>query len=92
VSLEHLLVNLDRPKEFDDAVHGHLAQASHIRLITKHNGTESGRAVACITFDVEIDGKIHTAQAVTTMRLLRTACEIILAKYNNEGYPNAFNS
>jgi hypothetical protein len=77
---------------FDKTVHGQsgmetLPQVSPIRIITKNNGTDGGRAIACVTFDAEIDGRIVRVQAVTTMRLLRGACQILMAKYSADGLP-----
>lgn len=77
---------------FDKTVHGlegvpTLQQASPMRIITKNNGTDGGRAIACVTFDVEIEGRVVRVQAVTTMRLLRGACQILMAKYTADGLP-----
>lgn len=90
--MESLSISIDKPEEFDAIVQNRsdvpvLAQASQIRIITKHGGTDTGKAIAMVTFEVEVDGKIVRAQAVTTMRLLRGTAQILLANYTVDGLP-----
>lgn len=48
-----------------------------LTIITKKNGTESGRPVAMITFTAVIEGKPQLVQTVTTLRLLMSTLEIL---------------
>jgi hypothetical protein len=85
--MESIHIQFDNAKAFDEAVHGGLAQASPISIITKHGGTVEGKAIAVVTFDVSVDGQIKRAQATTTVKLLRTALYAFLGAYNDEGVP-----
>ena len=66
-----------------------LAEGGDLELITKHSATQSGRAIAMLTFTVQVDGQLKRAQAVTSIRLLKTALRAIEAKYDDDGFPRA---
>lgn len=88
--MESLPINLNDAELFDKTVHGQdgvrtLMDAGDLRLITKDNATDSGRALACLTFTVDVDGKPARVQTVTTVRLLTTALHALLGRYGHEG-------
>jgi hypothetical protein len=82
----------DSPELFDaiiqgTAPHETLPEAGDLTLITKHNGALSGRAIAMLTFKVEVDGKVRRAQAVTSIKLLKTMLMAIDRLYDDDGWP-----
>lgn len=88
--MEHLPVKLNEPDLFDITVHGQdgvrtLMDAGDLQIITKDNGTHSGRALACLTFTVDVDGKPVRVQTVTTVRLLTSAFAILRGRYGEDG-------
>jgi len=88
--VNHLPLSLGQDSEFDATVHGRdgvptLRDGGDLRIITKDEGTEAGRALACLTFTVEVDGKPVRAQTVTTVRLLVTALHALMGRYGNDG-------
>lgn len=88
--MEHLPVNLNDTELFDNTVRGldgvqTLRDAGDLQIITKDQGTEGGRAIACLTFSVEVDGKLVRAQTVTTVRLLATALSALRGRYDVDG-------
>lgn len=83
-------VSLDNEKGFDLVVHGpaSLPHADQLLIVTKDNGTESGRAIAALTFEVQLpDGSMRRAQYTTTIRLLKTALQILDGRYDDDGRP-----
>lgn len=92
--MQHLPVKLNQVELFDKTVHGRdgmrtLMDAGDLQIITKDEGTESGRAVACLTFTVDVDGKPVRAQTVTTVRLLTMVLSILKGRYGDDGAPRA---
>jgi hypothetical protein len=88
--MESLPINLNDVELFDKTVHGAdgvptLRDGGDLRIITKDNATDSGRALACLTFTVDVDGKLVRAQTVTTVRLLTTVLHALLGRYGHEG-------
>lgn len=79
--MEALQLVLNDGRLFDKLVHGGVKQASSITIATKSCGTEGGKAVAVVAFDVELEGKLVHVQATTTARLLVTAGRGIAAAH-----------
>lgn len=89
---EHLSVRINQPDEFDRAVHGDdsvrsLPSSDDLTIVTKDGGMESGRAVACITFTCQHEGRLYRAQYTVPVRLLKTALRAIDAGYDDDGMP-----
>jgi len=87
-----LTLHFDAPEMFDaiiqgTAPHATLPEGGDLTLITKHDGAISSRAIAMWTFTVEMDGKMRRAQAVTSIKLLKSALRMLDAKYNDDGFP-----
>jgi hypothetical protein len=73
--------------EFDKAIRGPdvLPECGDLRIVTKNQGTQSGRAIACITFTVTLpDGTRARAQTVNTVRNLANALRVLAAVYPRE--------
>ena len=90
--MEQFSIYINEPDRFDAAVHGDgrvksLPSGDRIELITKDDGTESGRGAAVITFFVDVDGVAKRAQFTTTIRNLRTALEAVAIAYDDDGRP-----
>lgn len=86
--MEHLQILLNKPREFDEAVHGKgevpsIPEAGDLSIITKDLGTDEGRALAVITFTAEHEGKRVRCQAVTTVRVLEALLGAINGRYEN---------
>jgi len=77
---------------FDKVVHGHdgvttLPEGGVLNLVTKDAATDTGRALACLYFDVRLpDGSSARAQHVTTVRMLTTLLAGLRGRYGDEGY------
>lgn len=89
---EHCTVLINNHEEFDHAVHGDdrlrsLPSGDDLRIITKDGGMQSGRAVACITFTVEVDGQLRRAQYSVPVRQLMFALRLLEAGYIDDGLP-----
>jgi hypothetical protein len=87
-----LSIHLNSPELFDaiiqgTAPHDTLPEGADLALIIKHGGTESGRAIAMLTFTVEVDGKMRRAQAVTSVKLLKACLKMLNGRYTDEGFP-----
>lgn len=90
--MESVSVLINKPDEFDRAVHGDdkipaLPSGNVIQIITKDGGMVGGRACCVITFEAEVDGKIRRAQFSTSVRLLKQALRLIDAGYTDDGWP-----
>jgi hypothetical protein len=84
--------HFNSPELFDaiiqgTAPHDTLPEGGDLMLITKHGGTESERAIAMLTFTVEVGGKMRRAQAVTTVKLLKACLKMLNGRYTDEGFP-----
>jgi len=91
--MEHIALVLNNEKEFDEAVHGGngirvLPDDGQLKIITKDVGTVSGRAVAVLTFGVDVDGKgdLCRAQTVVSVKMLLAAARVLRGRYNEEGF------
>ena len=87
--MENVSLIFDAEK-FDATVHGRdgvrtLPDDGQLRLIVKDGGMESGAACVCLTFGVQVDGKVVRAQTVTSMKLLMGALRGLAARYNDRG-------
>lgn len=90
--MEEIRVMIDRPAEFDHALHGDdkvpaLKDGGDLMVITKNKAMQSGRAGAILTFTVEVDGKLRRAQTVVPVRLFKTVLSILNAAYDDDGMP-----
>jgi len=88
--MESLPIKLNDAALFDATVHGRdgvrtLQDGGDLQIITKDDATHSGRALACLTFTVDVDGKPVRVQTVTTVRLLTTAFAALRGRYGDEG-------
>lgn len=90
--MEHMTLSLGNDGAFDELVHkglgakGSLPQGSDMTLATTDNGTQEGRAIAVIAFDVQLpDGSVRTAQATVTVRQLTMALAALRGRYGDEG-------
>ena len=82
----------DAPEMFDaiiqgTAQHPTLPEGGDLSVITKHDGAISGRAIAMLTFTVQVEGVSMIAQAVTSIKLLKQMLRMIDAKYTDDGWP-----
>jgi hypothetical protein len=89
---EQVAILVNQPDEFDRAVHGDdampaLPSGNDLTIITKDGGMQSGRAVACITFTAEVDGKLWRAQYSVGVRQLMLALHFLRAGYTEDGMP-----
>ena len=65
-------------KDFDEALKNTLPEAGDLSVIVKHNGTVNGNSLVMMKFSVQLpDGKIATAQAVTTAKLFDSAAAAV---------------
>jgi len=78
--MEQFIIKFD-DAEFDRLVHSGLQQAGPVTIAVKDIATEEGRPGAVISFPVAIDGVVHQAQAVTTVRLLVRFLEALKVRY-----------
>lgn len=85
--LPTMIVKLARDDAFNQAIHEGLPEGGDVELITKDAGTQNGRAVACITFTVEVNGEHKRAQTVTSVRNLLTALTLLQGRYDEDGKP-----
>ena len=88
--MDMLDVRLNDAQGFDEAVHGTADQAalpsgSDLTVITKDAGTVSGRAVAVLTWSVEVDGRRRRAQYTVSIRHLRALLAIVNGAYDEDG-------
>lgn len=83
--MQHLPVTIDKAEEFDDAVHNSLQDGGDLKILTKRAATQGGRAAVCLTFSVEVDGKIERVQTVTTARLFIMASRAVEGAHGIEG-------
>lgn len=89
--LEYLGIKLGNDAAFEAAVHGDgtmpvLPEGGDCEIITKDHGTESGRALACITWTVQVeDGKRCRVQATVTLRNLMMAFAALRGRYGDDG-------
>lgn len=85
--MQQIHVKLARDNEFHEAVFGTdaLKEGGDLMVITKDNGTETGRGIAVLTFTVDVDGKHKRAQTVTTIRALKGLLRILDARYDDNG-------
>ena len=78
-------IAIDKPAEYDAAVHGGLPEAGDLRIITKRNGTQEGRPVAVLTFSVQMpDGSLKPVQAAVTVRNLVAALGALRGAHAHE--------
>lgn len=87
-----ITIALNQAQQFDEAVHGKdvraLPDGGDLQIITKDGATEQGRALACLTFTVQLpDGSLARAQTVTSVRNLVGAFHALLGRYGHEGKP-----
>lgn len=87
---ERMDLILNEPGQFDRAVHGDdrvpaLPSGSDLAIITKDGGMQSGRAVAVITFTVEVNGKLRRAQYTVSVRHLKALGAWLNGAYDDEG-------
>lgn len=88
-----LHIYFDAPERFDAIIQGTaplptLPEGGDLTLITKHDGAISGRAIAMLTFTVEVDGKMRQAQAVTSIKLLKWMLQVLDGRYDDDGFPH----
>lgn len=86
--MEHVQVLLNKPREFDEAVHGtatvpSLPDLADLTVITKDVGTDEGRALAVLTFTAEHKGERVRCQTVTTVRNLDMLLGCLRGRYEN---------
>jgi hypothetical protein len=84
-------VLLDDTKAYDEALHGKdmrvLQDLGDVRIITKHDAMQNGKAACLITFTVDIAGKPARAQTVISLRLFKILVKVLNLKYDDEGMP-----
>jgi hypothetical protein len=71
-------------KEFDQLLHhsGAAKDTGDLRIVTKDNGTVSGKPIACIAFTAVLpDGKTQLVQTVTTVALLKATLAALNGRY-----------
>ena len=85
-------IKLDRPLDYDrvigskDGVLTLKDLGNDLTVITKSNATVTGRALAVITFTVQLpDGRLARAQTVTSVRNLAALGRALIARYGNDG-------
>lgn len=82
---------LDDAKAYDEALHGTdmrvLQDGGDLRVITKHNAMQNGRAACLLTFTVDVAGKPARAQTVVSLRLFKVIAKMLNAKYDDDGMP-----
>lgn len=86
--MEHLQILLNKPHAYDEAIRGTaevpaVPDAGDLTVITKDNGTDTGRAVAVLTFTAQHDGKPIRCQTVTTVRNLEMLLAAIQGRYED---------
>lgn len=81
---EVITVKLGNAEEFDKAVREGLPEGCDLQFISKDAATKGGRAGIVITFSVEVNGRIHRAQAVTTLPCLRAAVAVLNGRYDDD--------
>lgn len=84
---EVLRVNLDDDGTYDKVLQDSLQDSGDLQIIIKNNCTNNGRACAMLTFTVDVNGKLHRAQTVMTMRNLMGALRILESHYTDDGNP-----
>jgi hypothetical protein len=90
--MNEIIIKLNEPELYDVTLRGKdgtrvLQDAGDLRIITKDGGMHSGRAVAMLTFHVDVDGKCMRAQTVVPVRLLLTAAAALFGRYDPDGFP-----
>lgn len=90
--MEEVVLHLNRPDLFDAKIRGGdgvrtLADGGDLQIITKDGGMQSGRALAMLTFSVDVDGKLVRAQTVVPIRLLLGAAAGLYGRYDPDGWP-----
>lgn len=81
-------IRLNNAEAFAEAVHGGLPEGGDLSIITRDDVTvDTHRAMACLTFSVEVNGELKRAQTVTSVRNLKVLLRILDARYDDEGRP-----
>lgn len=73
---ESIEVSIDADR-FDEVVHESLSEGGDLEIVVKPGATRAGRPAVAVTFTVGVRGKTRRAQAVTTLRALKSAVESI---------------
>lgn len=82
--MEHISLNLDDPGKFDQIIKNSLPDHGDLSVITKDSATMEGNPAVMLSFTVTLpDGKIATAQTVTTMKLFLSSLSALTAKYGH---------
>jgi hypothetical protein len=92
--MQELRIQLGESDTFDNVVHGRdgvttLRDGGDLRVVTKDGATDQGRAIACLSFTVEVDGKLVRAKTVTTVQLLVGLMSALVGRYGYDGKPRA---
>ena len=75
-------IALDAGDVFDQLVHGGLRDGGDLRVVTKNNATEGGRAAAVLAFTVELpSGGLAQVQTVVTVRNLMMVLVALRSRY-----------
>lgn len=82
--MEAVTILLDKPAEFDAAVHGGLKEGQDLHFISKDDATEDGKPAVVITFTVQLpDGALARAQCVTTAALIQSVGSALAGRYGH---------
>ena len=92
--MEVMNIKVQNEKAFDEAVHGDAALpcvVGELSIVTKDKGTDGGRAIACVHFDVVVgdEPQIRRAQITTTVVLLKALLRVLDRHYDDNGMPRA---
>jgi len=83
--MEHIALELNNVELYDHLCHGptSLMEGGDLKIVTKDKGTIAGNPIALIAFTVlDKEGKpIGTAQAATTVKLLRAVLTVLNGRY-----------
>lgn len=89
--MEMVSIQLGNDQLFDEMVHGGLPEGGDLTIVTKDNGTTSGRAIVCVTFTVTLrDGSQARAQATTSVRNFLMAAAAMRGRYGDDGILQTF--
>lgn len=83
--MESIELCLSDAPQFDALLECGLPEGGDLKIITKEDGLNEGLSAAMITFSVQLpDGNVERAQAVVSIRELRTVLREILTHHGRE--------